>query len=537
LSIFKIFEKKQKKKTEEGQQERVFIDELNSWLADRISDELHGVYAQGDEIRRHVQSDILSIKQIIEDIEEIGSKKGPLISAIDRAADVASMEVHNFEGIVDLRENLTQEMTHLGEAWNTYKRSNNAQQKGMRSATARVYGSWKLIDGQVARLNTLINTHSPRVTALKLCQEQAELLTTRVKDLRETAEKLNALGNNLQPLESTRASIEIQIERIKSTGEYEASLKLREELSMLENRRMKITSRVSNDFSSLRRPIDKYGHVAELSKEKRRLLDSYIGETPRALSATNNEETAIQEILRDLRKYILEGRIEIKNPQKTASNIEEMLTELPKLRGEYRALTGQIEKFQSRANSLSTVEEDFKGLEVKLREAREAIERVKLESKEIGEERQPRLDSEINALVDAVERSVYENFGIPLLLSREGSSLGQSRSSNANPGSMVLASAASSSSTTNNAQPKPKNVPPSHQSSTTTPPQKERTTTEPIAALKEKLARGKIDEDQFEKLAKQRYDYLRNKPFSELSDSELEERINGFEGLDIYPKY
>ena len=57
------------------------------------------------------------------------------------------------------------------------------------------------------------------------------------------------------------------------------------------------------------------------------------------------------------------------------------------------------------------------------------------------------------------------------------------------------------------------------------------THTEPIAALKEKLAKGKIDKARFESLAKARYDYLKHKPFSELSDSEFEERLHGFEGL------
>ena len=56
------------------------------------------------------------------------------------------------------------------------------------------------------------------------------------------------------------------------------------------------------------------------------------------------------------------------------------------------------------------------------------------------------------------------------------------------------------------------------------------TRTEPIAALKEKLANGKIDKTQFERLTKGRYDYLRNKPFSELSDSEFEERLTWLEG-------
>ncbi len=63
------------------------------------------------------------------------------------------------------------------------------------------------------------------------------------------------------------------------------------------------------------------------------------------------------------------------------------------------------------------------------------------------------------------------------------------------------------------------------------------TRTEPIATIKERFASGKINKNQFEKLAMERYDYLKNKSFSDLSDSELDERLKGFEGLKIDPKY
>jgi hypothetical protein len=63
------------------------------------------------------------------------------------------------------------------------------------------------------------------------------------------------------------------------------------------------------------------------------------------------------------------------------------------------------------------------------------------------------------------------------------------------------------------------------------------THTKPIATIKERFTKGEINETQFQKLVKERYDYLKNKPFSELSDSELEERLKGFEGLKIDPKY
>lgn len=59
----------------------------------------------------------------------------------------------------------------------------------------------------------------------------------------------------------------------------------------------------------------------------------------------------------------------------------------------------------------------------------------------------------------------------------------------------------------------------------------QQTHTEPIARIKARLEKGEIQKAQFEKLARERYNYLKNKPFIDLTDSEFEERLHGFEGL------
>jgi curved DNA-binding protein CbpA len=81
----------------------------------------------------------------------------------------------------------------------------------------------------------------------------------------------------------------------------------------------------------------------------------------------------------------------------------------------------------------------------------------------------------------------------------------------------------------NNSVVQPKPQPSTNPKQRSSPPQK--THTEPIATIKARLAKGEIQKAQFEKLAKERYNYLKNKSFSELSDSEFEERLHGFEGL------
>jgi hypothetical protein len=60
---------------------------------------------------------------------------------------------------------------------------------------------------------------------------------------------------------------------------------------------------------------------------------------------------------------------------------------------------------------------------------------------------------------------------------------------------------------------------------------RQQTHTEPISRIKARLAKGEIQKAQFEKLAKERYNYLKNKPFIDLTDSEFDERLHGFEGM------
>ena len=503
LSIFKFFEKK--KRVKEAQ--KISVEELDSWLADRIDGELRGVYAQAEEIRRKIQDSILSIKQTVKEMVGEESIKSVLTTAVEKAAGLPSTEILAFEDIVRLRELVAQDMAHVGGAWKGYKL--NAQ-KNVRSYTVRLNLQVKQMDGEFSRLTTLINTNSSKATALGECQEQARLLATRVRELQEMEGKLKALENSLESLESTRVNTEVQIERIKSTPEFEASMKRREELLKLEERRVEIGSRVHGGFSSLTRPLSKYGYVAGPTKEKRGLLDSYISETPRALSVASDE--SIEEILSDLRKHILRGSIEIKNPQKAVLNIEKLMAELPKLGQEYRTLTGRMEILHSQANTKA--EEEFESLEASLRGAREVIGRVTLESKEMRE-RQLELNSEIDTMVSAVERAVHQNFEVQLSLT-----LSRKESSGTTSQHPLVGDSAPQL----DRQPKA--------GSGQKPPPRQ-TRTEPIAALGERLAKGEINKDQFEILAKARYDYLKNKSFSELSDSEFHERLSGFEGLTV----
>jgi hypothetical protein len=79
----------------------------------------------------------------------------------------------------------------------------------------------------------------------------------------------------------------------------------------------------------------------------------------------------------------------------------------------------------------------------------------------------------------------------------------------------------------NNVQPKPQQgTSPKQESS-----HPQETRTEPIIKIKARFAKGEMQKAQFEKLAKERYNYLKNKSFTDLSDSEFEERLHGFEGL------
>jgi len=95
--------------------------------------------------------------------------------------------------------------------------------------------------------------------------------------------------------------------------------------------------------------------------------------------------------------------------------------------------------------------------------------------------------------------------------------------SSANAGVPIRPTSADS----NTVQPRPQ--PDANPKQVSSHPQETRT--EPITKIKARLAKGEIQRAQFEKLAKERYNYLKNKPFSELSDSEFEERTKGFEGL------
>lgn len=379
------------------------IGELESWLAKKTDEELKGVYSESDKIRRNLTDLIQSIRQIAEETGEVELKR-VLINATSKAADITSIEILSFGDILKLRERSIQFMTYLSDAWRAYQR---IVQKGKKVSKLSLLAQVKRVSGEIAKLDSLVSKNSARVESLESCKKQAEGLIYRVERIRKTPEKY--LGSKLELLRQELSNNVTLMEQLASSNEFENSLRLKKEISVLNARKREIESQVSHCLLALVRPISKYGYAANLDKEKKRTVESYFEETASALSVPR--EAALKEILNDVKRYILQGRIEIKNPQKTMMIIEQISTELPDLGNEYRELDERIGRFRSQIDA--ETEESVGKMQAKMTDLRKAISEVESDLEEVRQA-QPKIYSEMQTSTSQVEKMVYENFGTKL---------------------------------------------------------------------------------------------------------------------------
>jgi uncharacterized protein (DUF1499 family) len=100
-----------------------------------------------------------------------------------------------------------------------------------------------------------------------------------------------------------------------------------------------------NKVSNLSRPITKFSYLA--SKETQRKLATILNEPLEIF----NDNHQYLELFNELKKQIVEKSIQIKDPEKTIHQIDEIVNSLPSLSSDVRILKEELTQLESSVNS------------------------------------------------------------------------------------------------------------------------------------------------------------------------------------------
>ena len=210
------------------------------------------------------------------------------------------------------------------------------------------------------------------------------------KQILESENKLNSFQTQIKGFEDS-------IEKIKSNEKYVEFLKLKQNLSSLNDTRGKIKNDINTQFTKISRPLSRYEYVSSLDKEQKSLLSILVSDPFSALTPKNKDPIVL--IFENVRKGILSGSISVKDVEKSMA----YLTETEELVGEFiKKICDFVEQKQKIQNQLSGIDNGDlsnlqRNLEKTLNQKQDIEFKISSFRKEIDENKEniPKMISEI----------------------------------------------------------------------------------------------------------------------------------------------
>ena len=195
-----------------------------------------------------------------------------------------------------------------------------------------------------------------------------EILDTieQIKKLTQSRiEKSNKSDDAISNASSTQeniSSIQNDIDKIKSSENYQKYLDLKNSLNDFTKQKSKIKDQINTQFTKISRPLSRYEYASSLDKDQKNILSSLNAE-PFTVITFENKDSIIT-ILENVRKGISSGSISVKDVDKTSFQItetEESLDGFAKQISEYNKKyeTMQNDVDSLKPDDLSTLESDL----------------------------------------------------------------------------------------------------------------------------------------------------------------------------------
>jgi hypothetical protein len=325
----------------------------------------------------------------------INTSKKILITSIRKESYIETSEIKNYEHAVKFKNNLELLINRFGEVGDSHNRILN---EFMGKKINKLKGEFDNLSSLLKEVNKILSTKQSDIDRCIACQKDLLLLKEK-KSERECKQ------SRLLELRQERETIDKNIEASKS--EYEAFQKSREFLeasnilNMINDKKNEIRlfeKDIIDKVSNLSRPITKFSYQA--SKETQRKLAIILNEPPEIFN-----DNQYLELFNELRKQIVKKSIQIKDPEKTIHQVDEIVKSLPSLTSNLRKLQEELTQLESSVNSKNMHRlEDIKNkIEISEKHRSENITNTEETKNNIDV-----LDSELKSLKEKIEDTVSE---------------------------------------------------------------------------------------------------------------------------------
>jgi hypothetical protein len=319
-----------------------------------------------------------------------------LITSIKKESFIDSSEIKNYEEAIKFKNNLELLINRFGQVGDSHNKILN---EFMRKQLNKSKSEFENLSTLLKEVTKIIATKENEINTCIECKRDLILLDEKMNERNAKKVRFIELIEETQTIDKNIMEGKKQYEDFQKSQEFQNTSKILVEIDQKKNEIVAFEKNMINMISNLSRPITKFSYLA--SKETQGRLATILNEP---LEIFNDKPQYLQ-LFGELRKNVEEKSIQIKDPEKTIHQIDEIVNSLPSLSTKLKNLKSELNQLESSVNptNITHLEDIRNNVGVSEKNRLENIARTEETENIITE-----LDTASKALKKKVEESLLE---------------------------------------------------------------------------------------------------------------------------------
>ena len=273
-------------------------------------------------ITKELDADTLNTEEIDHHLRRLVDRgKSDVLSIIKKECTKNLIEINSFDDVKALSETVTKMLKRVGDSLG---RQSNVIHIFAKKYAKRLKDDLRVMQSDNKEITDLVSNHID-------LENEIEKITEGIIEYHQYDESLVTLDNrkenakkNVQKSVETNKNIIDEIEKLKTSEEYKAYLKIKEEINSFDSVRFEIKNQIDSQFANISRPMNKYIYISSLDKPQKKLLENLINNPIEVLTDENKDD--IIQILNAVVKNVKSESISVKNIEKSLNQLNQTIS-------------------------------------------------------------------------------------------------------------------------------------------------------------------------------------------------------------------
>jgi len=326
----------------------------------------------------------------------INNSKKILITSIKKESFIDSAEISDYENAVKFKNNLELLINRFGQVGDSHNRILN---EFMRKQLNKLKNEFDNLSSLLKEVTKILSGKESEINKSIACRDDLILFKEKLDERKAKQDRLLELSDEGIAIDKNIESNKKEYDNFQGSKEFRNTTRTLEKIKDRKKEIRKVEKNLINMMANLSRPITKFSYLASKETQGRLAL---LQNQPLEIFS---DKTQYIQLFGELRKQIVDKSIQIKDPEKTIHQIDEIVNSIPSLSSEFKKLNEELSQLESSISSTN-----MKHLE-DMKSKTEMYEKYRSENvSKMGETKNSifELDSSIDLMKKKIEENVLE---------------------------------------------------------------------------------------------------------------------------------